>query len=287
MSRSVRALANREQGQFPISTGTSLAIESLANMVPDRPKVKPEPITQIDAVLINIRTLHRNMLGSMKAADKQDVIAEDVADFLLQEMKQCADAVSKISSGKVDTFFYLCRYPDLKSEFPKARLILPNTQKQMLAKQMEDKVIGAIVENPGKFGDPKIFDYYVNGGGLSGSRVALLTHLPLDLVDRYQFKELYLLESNTGAFKAYREFGSKFKVKPEDAYFPFTKFTLQVLGDGGKMFSPLETDVVKCLADVARANKWTYMTTVEKVKYNLDNSSNKTIASFLKSLIRA
>lgn len=286
MSRSIRALSSREQGQFPISMGTSLAIESLANMVPDRPKVKPEPITQIDALLINVRTLYRNMVGAIKAADKPGILPEDVADFLVQEMAQCSAAVEKISRGKVATYFYLCRYPDLKKEFPTARLILPNTQKQMLAKQMEDKVIDSIVENPQKFGTPKIFDYYVNGGGLSNSRVAMLTHLPLDLVDRYQFKELYLLESNTGAFKAPRDFGSKFKVKPEDAYFPFNKFTLQVLGDGGKMFSPLETDVVKCLTEVSRNNKWTHMTTMEKVKFNLDNSSDKTIASFLKSLAR-
>ena len=287
MSKSIRALANREQGQFAISKGTSLAIESLANLVPDRPKVRPEPITQVDAVLINVRTLYRNMLSAIKAVAKQDVNTADIPDFIAQEMRQCSDAVEKISKGKVHAFFYLCKYPDLKQEFPKALLIQPNTLKQRQAKEQEDEVIRVMSLNPEKYGKLKVFDYYVEGGGLANERVALLTHLPLDLVDRYQFKEMYLLESNTGAFKSYRDFGSKFKVKPDGVYFPFNAFTLQVLGDGGKMFMPQDSAVTKFISEVSKRSQWTHMTTMEKIKYNLDNSGDAKLGAFLKAIMRS
>lgn len=286
MSKSTRALAGREQGQFPISIGTSLAIESLTNLVPDRPKVSPVPITKIDALLINVRTLYRNMVGSLKAAVKQDIVAADIADYLTQEMQQCVDAVTKISNGKVGVFFYLCTYPDLKREFPHARLINPTTPKQQIAKQLEDDTINLIKSNPTKYGDPKIFDNYVRAGYFQNDRVAMLTHLPLDLIDRHQFKEFYLLESNTGVLKPHRDFSSKFKVKPDNVFLPFSLFTLQVFGDGGKMFAPLETDVVKFVTELAQKNQWTHMTTPDKIKHNLTNSGNNQFVSFLKSLMR-
>lgn len=287
MSKSTRALAGREQGQFAISTGTSLAIESLANLVPDRPKLNPPPIQRLDIVLINVRTLYRNMLGSLKAVVKQDVLADDIADYLNQEMVQCKDALTKISNSKVEAYFYLCKYENLEKEFPHARLILPNTLKQKQAKDLEDETMAKIIASPEKYGGPKIFDYYVTGGNLTSERVAMLTHIPLDLVNRHQFKELFLLESNTGAFKSHRDFGSKFKVKPENAYFPFGQFTLQVFGDGGKLFAPLETDVIKFVTELSQRFKWTYMTTPDKVKYNLTESGNAKFTSFLKTLLRS
>jgi enamine deaminase RidA (YjgF/YER057c/UK114 family) len=286
MSKSVRALAGREQGQFPISTGTSRAIESLANMIPDQPKIKPAPMEQIDVLLVNVRTIYRNMLGSIKAVVKEDVVAQDIADFITQEMTQIRTAVTKISNGKVDTYFYLCRYPKLKEEFPHAQLILPQTPKQQRAKQLEDQTMDIILANPSKHGAPKILDYFLAGDGLQNDRAACLTHLPLDLVKRYEFKELYLLESNTGAFKSYRDFSSKFKVKPAEAYFPFSLFTLQIFGDGGKMFAPLDPEVVQFVAGLSKRFHWTYMTSAEKIKFSLNESGTNKFKSFLKTLLR-
>lgn len=267
--------------------GTSLAIESLNNLVPDRPHVKPVPITQIDILLVNVRTVYRNMLGGIKAAQKDLIDPADIPDYIFQEMQQIKAAVGKISHEKVEVYFYLCRYPDVKREFPHAQLVEPTTLKQRQAKEMEDQVISAIALAPQQYGAPKIFDYYVEAGGLVNDRVAMLTHIPLDLVNRSQFKELYLLESNTGAFKRFSEFGSKFKVKPHDAHFPFSAFTLQILGDGNKMFMPQATDIIHKATEIARAGKWTYMTTAEKVKHNLANAGGDKFVSFLKTLFRS
>lgn len=286
MSKSTQALASREQGQFPISKGTSYAIESLVNMHPDREKIKPEPLSQIDVLLVNIRTLYRNMLGGLKAAVKEQVQALDIPDFLFQEMQQVRAAVDKIGHGRVQVFFYLCTYPDLKKHFPKANLIEPTTLKQKAAKEMEDQVIAAMVASPQLYGYPKIFEYTVEGGKLENERVALLTHLPLDLVNRYQFKEMYLLESNTGAFKRPSEFNSKFKVKPEGTHLPFSTFTLQIFGDGGKMFMPMASEITNSVAEIARKNRWTPLTTAEKIRYNLDNSQGNKFSGFLKALLR-
>lgn len=236
--------------------------------------------------MVNIRTIYRNMLGAMKAAAKDLVAAEDLPDYIFQEMQQIKAAVSKISNNKVETYFYLCTYPDLKKRFPKALLIEPNTLKQKAAKAMEDSVMTAMAASPQLYGYPKIFEYLVEGGKLENERVALLTHLPLDLVNRYQFKEMYLLESNTGAFKKPSEFNSKFKVKPEGTHLPFSLFTLQIFGDGGKMFLPMLSEVTGFVADVAKSNRWTPLTTAEKIKYNLDNAPHNKFSGFLKTLLR-
>lgn len=265
--------------------GSSLAIESLANLVPDRPKVNPPPITQIDAVLINVRTLYRNMVGSIKAQDKELLLPRDIADFLAEEMRQCASAIGKISQSKVETYFYLCKYENLKKEFPDATLIEPTTVKQKMAKDMEDATLALIKANPEKYGNPKLFDYYVTADGLRNDRVAMLTHLPLDLINKHAFREIYLLESNTGAFKSYREFSSKFKVKPNGAYFPFNLFTLQVFGDG-KLFNSMHHEVVEFVIGLSKANRWTYMTTREKIMYNLSNAGESKFSGFLKRLLR-
>ena len=184
MSKSVQVLANREQGQFALSIGTSLALESLDNLVPDRPVVRPAPISRIDAVLVNVRTLHRNMMASLKAVDKDVVTAQTAADFLREEMQQVRTAMQRLGNGKVEAYFYLCRYPDLKREFPHAHLIGPQTKKQMRDRDLEKATMDLIIANPGRYGAPKLFDYYVEGGGLKNDRVAMLTHIPLDLTSR-------------------------------------------------------------------------------------------------------
>lgn len=267
--------------------GTSLAIECLNNLVPDRPRVHPAPITQLDMVLVNVRTILRNMLSGIKAAVKPDVDTNDLPDYIFQEMQQIRDAITKISGGKVETFFYVCTYPDLKREFPHAMLIQPTSVKMKLAKEQEDAVIKTIADNPERYGAPKVFDYYVEAGKLENDRVAMLTHLPLDLINRYQFKELYLLESNTGAFKRFNEFTSKFKVKPHDAMFPFSAFTLQIFGDGGKMFMPQPSEVTHFVTELSRNNRWTYMTTPEKIKHNLANTPGSKFTSLLRTLLRS
>lgn len=263
-----------------------MAIESLANLIPDRDHIKPVPIGQIDVVLVNIRTIYRNMLGGLKAAAKELVLAEDLPDYIFQEMEQIRAAVTKISNSRVETYFYLCTYPDLKKRFPEAQLIEPTTLKQKAAKDMEDKVMKAMVASPQLYGYPKIFEYLVEGGKLENDRVAILTHLPLDLVNRYQFKEMYLLESNTGAFKKPSEFNSKFKVRPEGTHLPFSLFTLQIFGDGGKMFQPMLSEVTSFVAELAKSNRWTPLTTAEKIKYNLDNAPHNKFSTFLKTLLR-
>lgn len=256
-------------------------------MIPDRDPIRPIPIGEIDVVLVNVRTVYRNLLGGIRAANKDNVAVADIPDFLFQEMQQIRAAVSKMSHDRVETYFYLCLYPDLKAHFPKAILVEPTTQKQRVAKEMEEQVIRVIAASPQLYGYPKAFDYYVDGGKLENERVAMLTHIPLDLVNRYQFKELYLLESNTGAFKRHSEFSSKLKVKPEGTHLPFSAFTLQVFGDGGKLFVPQSVEVTNFVGDLARKFRWTHMTTVEKIKYNLESSGGNKFSGFLKTLLRA
>ena len=55
---------NREQGKYPISIATSLAMEGLFGIHDNIPPQSSLPVTNCDAVAVNARTIVRNILGS-------------------------------------------------------------------------------------------------------------------------------------------------------------------------------------------------------------------------------
>ncbi|MOA52908.1 hypothetical protein D3C78_1762850 [compost metagenome] len=60
-----------------------------------------------------------------------------------------------------------------------------------------------------------------------------------------------------------------------------------MLGDGGKMFMPQDSAVTKFISEVSKRSQWTHMTTMEKIKYNLDNSGDAKLGAFLKAIMRS
>ena len=77
MANPAFTLESREKGQLPISIASSLAIESaLGIMESDEPGYKPPaspPLLDYDAIWINLRTLFRNLHGSMNRVDADKV----------------------------------------------------------------------------------------------------------------------------------------------------------------------------------------------------------------------
>lgn len=124
------ALAARAVGQFPVSIATSLALEGAFGIYPERPVVNPPPIKQYQEVWINVRTLMRNLLGSLP----QDVQDKFMPGWFLlaipQELSFIESEILRRTEGMVRTVCYYADHSDLKRVLPGALPKVSNTPKQ-------------------------------------------------------------------------------------------------------------------------------------------------------------
>ena len=98
--RTMTALSGREKGQLPISIATSLALEGAFGILEDHPNVNP-PIHRFEALYINLRTLLRNIAGSVDADTNAVLTAEDLSATLVNELQIIEAAVKQFTAGKV------------------------------------------------------------------------------------------------------------------------------------------------------------------------------------------
>lgn len=283
---SLSLLSGRDLGIFPISMSTSLAIEGLANLTPDREKVLPLPITQIDSLMVNVRTLIRNIESAFKNDEVGKLAPTDMAAVVIEEMDQIVKAMREISPGQMSVGFYICSYdglPKLKT----ANLIVPTTPAQNLRKEKVVAVMRLLEENFRKGGRPvKQYDMYPEPRDYGNDRMAFLTHLPMDLIKHRQFREVFLLESNTGKLKPSSELHTKLHSKRAAGLkLPFNMLTLQVFGDG-KIFKPMNPQIVDQVVDVATKGKWTPFTTADKMRFWIGRMSLQGYAAELMGLIK-
>lgn len=263
---SLSLLNSRDLGVFPISKSTSLAIEALANLTPDRDPVLPMGITRIDSLMVNIRTLIRNVESAFKNDEIKSLSADDIKDVVIQEMDQVVAAMKEIAPSTMSVGFYFCNYKSL-GKFRSANLVVPTTPGQIARHDKVTRVIGALMENFKKGGRIiKEYDLYPLAADYGNDRMAFLTHLPMDLIEHRRFNECLLLESNTGRLKDSSEFYTKLHKKIEGVKMPFNMLTLQVFGDG-KIFKPMISAITEEVLEVANKGKWTPMTTPDKMRF--------------------
>ena len=264
--QSLALLNNREMGVFPLTIGTSLSIEALANLTPDRDPILPMGITRIDHVMVNIRTLIRNIESSFKNDEIPRLAVDDLVATVEHDMEQVIAAFNEISGNRVQVTFYHCEYRTL-GQFKNANLIVPSTPGQKARHDKTSATILKLLEKVKKGGRSiEMFDLYPLEDKYQGQRVAILTHIPMDLVRWRRFSEVLLLESNTGALKGPSEFYTKLHKKVEGVKMPLNMFTLQVFGDG-KIFAPQISAIVSEVSDIAVKGNWTYMTTPDKIRF--------------------
>lgn len=274
-------LTNRAVGQFPLSIATSLAIESLIGIFPDAPSEHP-PIRDHDSLWVNMRTLIRNLLGSLKTEDRKHLTEHTVAEYIVNEMRTIETVCVEHGDGRFEVAFYKCSYTDLSYSYNKSILKVPSTPGQKLSWAFEENVLKVIDEEyqghipyltlTRKF--PEVH-----------SRVLLISHYPVDLLQRYKFDNLALLETHTGAVKPPNMWNTKLKDGRELERIPFDRMTLQMFGDG-ITFSPMNLKVRQKLVEIAEKNKWTPLTTKEFVIYCVEQNRDPALESLVKDLYR-
>jgi hypothetical protein len=263
------ALSGREMGQLPISIGTSLALEGAFGILEDHPNPAPV-IHKVDVLYLNLRTLIRNIAGAVDADVNAQLTAEDLSAALANELQIIETAVKQYTGGRVEIVPYMCEYKSLKRRFPHAMMKETKTEKQVFAFTREMNALADFEEKMGWIYSKK-FDIEFD----KDDRVALiLTSYAIDLLQRYKFTSLTLLESHTGAAKPPAMWYTKLNNGKELTSIPFDRMTIQMFGDGSNLFSPFPIKIRKHMIMVAEKNKWTPMSTkaliLESIKKERD-----------------
>ena len=257
------ALSGRDVGQIPVSIGTSLALEGAFGILEDNHNPKPI-IHSVDVMYVNLRTLIRNMVGSIDPEQLSKVFPEDMAFMLTNELTTIREAVALVSKGRVKVQYYLCNYRTLPKRYPAARLKNANTDKQKFDAMREENTVMEL---------KRILDHHPEVGLIESDidlpndnrRVLLLSSYAVDLLQRYRFQSVMLLESHTGAVKPPSMWHTKLTNGKELSCMPFDRMTIQFFGDNNNLFSGYPIKARRVLIDIAIKNRWNALTTKDYI----------------------
>lgn len=259
----MEALSSREQGQIPISIGSSLALEGAFGILEDNHNPKPI-INNVDVLYVNIRTLIRNMVGSIAGDHLHNVLPEDLANTLLNELTIIEQAVKTVTHGRVSVVPYLCSYRSLPRKFPFAILKAARTDLQQQAAMREENTVIEFKEIAKIHHYTNLVETDIDLPNDS-RRVLIMTNYAVDLLQRYKFGSVTLLESHTGATKPPALWHTKLTNGKELPNIPFDRMTLQFFGDGGNLFTGYPIKYRRVLLTIAEKNRWTAMTTKDYI----------------------
>lgn len=261
--RALEIVSQRDVGQIPVSIGTSLALEGAFGILEDHHTDNPA-INHVDVLYVNLRTLIRNLVGSLPQEDSSAVYPEDLAHILINEITIIDQAVSSVTKGRVKTQVYLCNYRKLPQRFPYAILKNANTERQKFAAIREENTVKEfltlLMNNP----QIRLIETDIDLGQ-DPRRVLMLTSYAIDLLQRYRFSSMTLLESHTGSTKSQAMWHTKLTNGKELPNMPFDRMTMQFFGDGGNLFTGFPIKYRRVMLDIAEKNRWTALTTKDYI----------------------
>ena len=109
-TKTLNAIVNRVKGELvPISISTALAIESFVGQNPDSPTDDPQ-FNKTDVLLINVRTLTRNLQGCVDPEVKNDLPNNEVLEAIQNEMSVIDGTIEEFTKGSVKVIYYIPSY---------------------------------------------------------------------------------------------------------------------------------------------------------------------------------
>lgn len=262
-------ISSRTTSGFPLSIGTSLALESV--FVPVKPTIDPDRkipqqinIEEYNQVWVNIGTLFRNLYNAVDRNFLAKLDSGDVADALIVEMETIADLVASSSQGKTESVFYHCSYSDLTTRFKLGTLRLPNTEKQLLYADLYKKSLDNMLRRSQRESIRHIETYSSLFSGGRKSEALILTHFPVDLLNAKKFRSMDLLESHTGLLKKPTDWYTKYYDGRDLNMLPLNGILLTVFGDDHH-FRPQSRSMKEALLTLAIERRWTCITSSAEV----------------------
>ena len=236
-------------GKYPISIGTSTALESFFGVDDTMPAKRGKPpYMQYQCLLLNVRTLARNFLSSYKANDLINITTSELYQEFKKELILISNIVSDQSRDNIKLSIYNFNPVNLKRTLRLANFKTKYTAKQQYVIDVEDAFSNHVTKDIDLFSD--YFNYEVTTDVIRHGlrRNIIVTHYPTDLL--FTALDPDLLESHTGKIKKSFEFNTKLKNAPSDV--PFNKYTLQVYGDSSGYILPYSSAVRKEVTEICK-----------------------------------
>lgn len=282
-------LLNREKGQYPVSIATSLALESLLNIHPDTKHSSP-PIHRFSELWINIRTIFRNLYGSMERLQAESLSLYDYVYGMIDDMSNI-QYWSQLLEVQKPVYFYYSKYEDLEKKYTFAKFRNANTpiQKAYFQKQNEtidtlfkEKHLLSYTDNKEK-GNVYVFKDFIKPSHYPS--VGLLTHYAFDLCQSYSFEKLYLVESHIGHVKDKSLWYTKYYNGNQLPPLPFRLDLLQIFGDR-EMFHPAPKKVRELFIEMAKKYHFTPMTSKDRIKQCLSLMGREEIVLYYDQILK-
>lgn len=275
-------IMNYGQGSMTISVTVGDSGLSIPTAIPIEETIMTDGIEKLPGdIYINLKTLTRNFLNTLTREMKEilaDMPTSLPAGIISNEMLTIREMVASRFQGERNVHFYLTEHQKLAFKFPKAVWRVPKTEGQKLEVRLMTSIVEAVMEQHADMVD--VTEVKVNGKGAG----IILTHQPIDLLSRYEFSNLVLLESHTGKIKTPGYWGTKLKTKGADTL-PFNPLTLLVFGDGD-LFLGFPRKSKQMLLDLARDRKWSPVTSNTKIAEDLGRLNDQPMTDLYREILR-
>lgn len=263
-------LIDRDVGQIPVSIGTSLAFEGYLGIHPNQPK-QPIDVKSVKEIWVNLRTVARNLWGAVPTSEVTNLNPAAAVDVLMQEVQTIPVALAQ-AGARAKVRYYIAGKNAMKWMFPKATFKEAKTPKQMAYEVYERYAAVELYQRMQAEGI-EVMEIDRKPPPSDGT-IALLTHYPHELLWKEHFNRLLLLESHTGKFKPWQMWYTKLNNIKEDTPMPFSKYTIQVFGDGVELL-PQSRTIIGQLKQLALTKKWSPVTAESKVYHDINSSGSK------------
>ncbi len=270
----------RDTGAFPLSIGTSLALEGLLQRHPNQARMPPG-YKRTRSVWVNLRTLIRNFYASLTAVQLKEITVEQAVELLTEECQVIPTILTHESRNGLATVLYVADFAETKWLYPHAKYWEPHTEKQRHRHHLEHYTLIALMDRLTEEGIA--YTTVKKQPPTTPGVIALLTHYPHELLWRFQFDGLFLLESHTGKLKSYTQWRTKLKGVKDDDHIPFNAFTLQLFGDGA-LFDAYPKKLRDEVRQLAEVRHWTGVTTLEKIRSDISRYGGENLKRTLGEL---
>lgn len=275
-------LATRAVGQFPISIATSLALEGAFGIHPDLPPINPAPILKYNELWINVRTLFRNLMGSVDKTTHNSIMPDRIAQEILLEMDTIDAIVLEYSRARTKVVYYFSNYNGIETKYKHAVPRLDNTDAQKIYTALLNSSMEQILKDSQITHRVKGFDLKIKPE--QATTALMLTSYAFDLVTSKMFNRLSLLESHTGRIKEKSQFYTKYYNGKDLVNIPFREDLLTIFGDSSH-FRPMALKLREEIIAVATKYSWTHLTTLDKIKYSINEIKNPYAKDLIKDIL--
>lgn len=279
-------LSSRTVSAFPISVGSSLALESIftsesPSIDPDRAIPQQIQITDYNEFWINIHTLFRNGFGSLTKEGSARVLPREMIQILEDEMEIISSITQQQSNNRVKAVFYISQYKGHANKYPHARLRQLTTDHQKTYYTLLMNTVNEFVKRHKTAANTLYFTDELKPD--NKPKTLIMSHMAYDLLWRKNFRELDLLESHTGLLRNYTTWYHKYYDGKNLPPMPFNSVLLQIFGDK-ETFAVLDLKLKRATIELAKECRWTPMTTLDKIRYDIGKYPNPYHTAIVKDM---